>query len=937
MSDWIDGPPPPPQKVSKDYRASNGRVYRILARSPEQADAVVRSIESRVQNNDPNLSQGMAQGVKVTLPTRPPTNFRGQSIGPTDQSFRHNAAVVARNLIDGLVSTAGDATDLMTGQGIAESIANRITGENVPSMTPAAQIHRALDETHFGEAKTTGQDREAAMARGVGGALPFGVGGGLRSLAMTALSGASGGLASQGAKEHGYGPVGQAVAGLIAGLPAGVAAGEAVAGRSAHPEPVGKWVDGPPPEEAPPPPPPGPNVAEFAHNKAIADHATEHNLDPVEVGRLYSHGNDPKLKAAIDRRTDHILSQTNVPEPPAPPARIQPEGLDSRPAPSNDFRPATRTEKDELGYDESHPSVYTNDKTGEAVSFEFHPSLSQAHFSYDDPVGGHSVVGKFDYDTGEFTYRNAADIPEPIRHQAETAAEQAFDYTAQRGSRDRPYPSREERDREASMPPEPEQPSLPLDTQIDPEAEYRAEAGGGGQEPPREPPSGGGEGGGDEPPSDGGDEMFGPDSDPNHPVNKLIAAIKRAKQARTETDKLHSEELSRRVATGAAVGKDTSGTAGFASEKAQLAGKMPTAEFEGIGSELSQSDIEGLFDHVKNHPTFNFFESINARQGLAKLLGAAEGVPTKSELKLLSQVFPHDVLSDLMKGKGGLGEKIANVLNVPRALMASFDLSAPGRQGIFLIGSKAYWTSFLDMFKAFGSDRAWKAINDSITARPNYQTMKKYGLALTNTGKTLSEREEAFMSNLAEKIPVAGRIVRASDRAYSGYLNKLRADTVDKILNDAKNAGVNLKPKELRDIMGFVNNATGRGSLGRLNQAAPLLSAGFFSPRLIASRLALLNPIYYTRLSPVARKAALKALLSFSGIALTVLSLAKAGGAEVEADPRSSDFGKIKIGNTRYDMLGGFQQYIRTGAQLITGQVKDGQREYQDSGRGVRL
>jgi hypothetical protein len=83
----------------------------------------------------------------------------------------------------------------------------------------------------------------------------------------------------------------------------------------------------------------------------------------------------------------------------------------------------------------------------------------------------------------------------------------------------------------------------------------------------------------------------------------------------------------------------------------------------------------------------------------------------------------------------------------------------------------------------------------------------------------------------------------------------------------------------------------------------------------------LLNPYFYVSLSSPARKEAVKSLFSFAGIAGSVLGLAKLGGAEVGTDPRSADFGKIKVGNTRYDVLGGFQQYLKLAGQLITGEM----------------
>src|SRR5690606_35733416 len=235
-----------------------------------------------------------------------------------------------------------------------------------------------------------------------------------------------------------------------------------------------------------------------------------------------------------------------------------------------------------------------------------------------------------------------------------------------------------------------------------------------------------------------------------------------------------------------------------------------------------------------------------------------------------------------------------------------------------------------------------------ITSRDTYPLMVQSKLPFTEIDGKLSAREEDFMTQWAEKIP----FVRGSNRAYVGFLNKLRADVFDDLVSKYRDAGIDIEnDKTTLEALGkFIGNATGRGDLGDFftvggllgdpdsrvyNAAAPLLSAGFFSPRLIASRVNLLNPAYYARLPAPVRKEAMKSLLAFGTIAMTVLGLASLGGADVEADPRSSDFAKIKIGNTRYDVLGGFSQYLTLGARLATGERKTGTGNIIEYGTGM--
>lgn len=300
--------------------------------------------------------------------------------------------------------------------------------------------------------------------------------------------------------------------------------------------------------------------------------------------------------------------------------------------------------------------------------------------------------------------------------------------------------------------------------------------------------------------------------------------------------------------------------------------------------------------------------------------------------------FAQNIQSDIEASKTTKTSKgmeiAANALNLPRALMSSMDLSAPLRQGLFLIHKRAWWSSFFNMFRYAGSTRAFNDLMEGIVNRPSYQQMLQGNLALSNLDTALTQREEAFMSTWAEKIPGIGKLIRASERAYVGFLNKLRADVFDQLLAKLPEG---YTEKDLKDIASFINAASGRGNLPKVMQSAtPLLNGLFFSPRLIASRLkmstVLVDPRTYTSMNPVARNEYIKSLVSIGALALLITSLMSLGGAETERDPRSSDFGKVRFGNTRYDILGGEGQYITLGARLFSNSYKTSEGAVKEYG-----
>lgn len=282
-------------------------------------------------------------------------------------------------------------------------------------------------------------------------------------------------------------------------------------------------------------------------------------------------------------------------------------------------------------------------------------------------------------------------------------------------------------------------------------------------------------------------------------------------------------------------------------------------------------------------------------------------------------------------------DAVGNVLNTPRALMSSMDFSAPLRQGLWGVTKEAFShpgdlaNQFKTMFKMAGSQKIFDRWFTDLKEAPDYGIMQKAGLPLADPhDPKLAVQEEAFMNNIAEKLPLGiGKLIKGSERAYVGFLNKMRVDIFRRAADTFASSGKTFEnsPELYKAMADYVGAATGRGKMPEImEKSAPILNAAFFSPRLIASRLNLLtnwaNPKFYTKIPKEIRVQYFKDMAKFIGLGTTVLALAKMGGAQVEDDPRSSDFGKIRSGNTRWDIWGGFQQYVRLAAQLITGQKK---------------
>lgn len=413
-------------------------------------------------------------------------------------------------------------------------------------------------------------------------------------------------------------------------------------------------------------------------------------------------------------------------------------------------------------------------------------------------------------------------------------------------------------------------------------------------------------------------------------LNKVMAELDNADAAYKDVQKVRKGEKGVRIAqAGSNFEAAGGGEIGFRSKLKSLKGKYSESGFNPIEADegvqttiLNDIEKSGLRD----------FEKLNTQNAMRKIWGANPDKPTASDITYIRKYFG-DELADSVKqaveeSPTGWRDNLAQIAGTPRALMATGDLSMGFRQAAPL-GTrmpKEWARANKESVKYATSDKYFTQEMTKIKNSDYFEVIKdKMKVALTAADESM---EEAFAAaDLAEKIPGAGRIVKASDRAYSGGLTKLRFDATKKIIDSYGGVDGFLKffegnDKALTDLGEVINTFTGRGGKagGLVEQHMKTLSTTLFAPRLWAAKLNSLNPVFYARLDPAARKLAIQTQASFLTTAGSVLALASAAGASVEWDPRSADFAKIKVGNTRYDILGGLQQNIRLAAQLATGQ-----------------
>lgn len=427
-------------------------------------------------------------------------------------------------------------------------------------------------------------------------------------------------------------------------------------------------------------------------------------------------------------------------------------------------------------------------------------------------------------------------------------------------------------------------------------------------------------------------------------VRALAGAFRRAKALKPEQLALQKAERGRRVAVAASMlEKGSSAEASTGALKGNL-GRVTLRP-----PEITPRVAQLMTDHIERGPwTTQYFDHITAKEGFQKIINGE--IPTDSELALLQRAFPggpgkelvEAVLSHRSFGAKAFDEFVGAV-GLPQLFSTAFDASAGFRQmAIEGAGHPVHWARAMSTMRKAATDPAYAArIMDDIATKAqtapfvaDSEMAKVYSFdAVGGRRATLDEfqnqgeregqlagRNRSVISRLAQQVPG----IKASERVYTVPINKLRVDIYNDVAARMWNSGVR-DVKQFEGLAKVGNHGTGYGA-GPVGQITSGVNA-FFSPRNLTARFqVVLDPFTQpgSLLKASARQEAAKNLIAFATYNATVLALLKASGvASVELDPRSSDWGKAKIGNQRLDFMAGYGPMVRLAVQLGTLQRKN--------------
>lgn len=282
-------------------------------------------------------------------------------------------------------------------------------------------------------------------------------------------------------------------------------------------------------------------------------------------------------------------------------------------------------------------------------------------------------------------------------------------------------------------------------------------------------------------------------------------------------------------------------------------------------------------------------------------------------------------------------EKIAKGAGTFKSLQALGDLSALLRQLVSLSKSHPIMASknIVKGFRALFSEKYATDHWQRIQSDDYYADAVKDGLHIVSPNEErLSMRQEDFVSNFSEKIPVYGQVVKGSNRGMTIMLNEMRFN----LYKAMRHNHPELNAAQRASFADMLNKFSGRGNLGKGAKASDVvqvLNTTLFSPQFAISRIQAPLKII-TAKSKAERMAAIRYVVTDAVATNLILQMGDSmGWWEYETNPWDEDFGKLRIGDTRLDLWGGYLQPFRVatriayvGAERVSGRQSLSPRNY---------
>ena len=289
------------------------------------------------------------------------------------------------------------------------------------------------------------------------------------------------------------------------------------------------------------------------------------------------------------------------------------------------------------------------------------------------------------------------------------------------------------------------------------------------------------------------------------------------------------------------------------------------------------------------------------------------------------------------------------ILGEAKAIIGAMDLSSMLRQGGQMTFSHPllFLKNFKKTLQAFRSEKVADDVMDSIFERPNAKYYLKAGIEFTDYGVNASSKEDMFLLNQYRRITqfkLARAGINASERAFVTFLNLMRADVFDAMVACSPfRTAENMTDEQLKAVGRFVNIASQRGAIDKsssLGKSIGWLNAFLWSPRNLISRFQFIAETLALPLHGIAspygadaKDAAMRRMFAketvryMTGVAVAIAFTKLMADLfrgddeppeDIVLDPRSSDFLKVKVGNTRLDFMSGLQQTFVFANRLLS-------------------